>query len=70
MSRGCGLSSITRRELVSGTKMLGMWRDDSAADPLNTVTNDIKNRKSIALEVMYNTIGIYCINCAVVLGLF
>ena len=39
------------RELVNGTHMLGMWRDDSPADPLNTSTNNIKNRKSIALEV-------------------
>lgn len=31
--------------------MLGMWRDDSPADPLNTSANNIKNRKSIALEV-------------------
>ena len=39
------------RELVNGTHMLGMWRDDSPADPLNTSANNIKNRKSIALEV-------------------
>ncbi|XP_011404735.1 PREDICTED: phosphatidylinositol 4-phosphate 3-kinase C2 domain-containing subunit beta-like [Amphimedon queenslandica] len=43
----------SRGRLVSGIKMLGMWRDDSPADPLNTVTNDIKNRKSIALEIYF-----------------
>ena len=39
------------RELVNGIHMLGMWRDDSPADPLNTSANNVKNRKSIALEV-------------------
>ena len=48
---GSGLISNTYSELITGINMLGMWRDDCPADPLNTVTNDIKNRKSIALEV-------------------